>query len=603
MRELPLEAPDFATIRQLGDYYADKTQFLYHIARRPTTCFLSRPRRFGKTFLLSTLKYLLEGRRDLFKGLWIDKSDYNWTPYPVIKLEMNTVIANNAAVMEKRLSNLLLSLVRQEEKKEEKEKEAKAAKEKEEKEKKGEKEEKWEKEAKAAKEKEEKAAREKEKLNWITPGDILIWLISHLYENSGQKVAILIDEYDAPIVKHIINPPKAEEFREALNDFYAMLKTNIEKIGHIFITGVSRFTKTSIFSKLNNLKDITFNERYAAICGLTEADLDDLLSDREDQTLAAFIEKGVMLPGSDGADLRNLIRDWYDGYSWDGKTRVYNPWSHLSCLDDAEISDYWYDSGTPSFLVDLGLEGKVKFDWLKDIPNITKSKNVIDKIEKIPPEVLLFQTGYLTVKETLPKLGALKNYRLDFPNLEVRAALIPLSLSITPPENAHLASGLATRLRDSLFSLDAKGLEEAFSQYLAQFPYDDSLELESHFSTLLQSALMMAKQEFNTQEHSLHGRLDIHLTSPKGDEHIIELKVYREKKPETGSLGPPKNEEEKAKLLKAMAPSAQRALNQITTYYADKFTGGPNRVVLTALVIARRNVILAKFKVLEGKLT
>ncbi|MDR1872890.1 MAG: PD-(D/E)XK nuclease domain-containing protein, partial [Deltaproteobacteria bacterium] len=151
--------------------------------------------------------------------------------------------------------------------------------------------------------------------------------------------------------------------------------------------------------------------------------------------------------------------------------------------------------------------------------------------------------------------------------------------------------------------LDAKGLEEAFSQYLAQFPDDDSLELESHFSALLQSALMMAKQEFNTQEHTLHGRLDIHLTSPQGDERIIELKVYREKKPETGSLGPPKDEEEKAKLLKAMAPRAQGALKQITDYYADKFTGGPNRVVLTALVIARRNVILAEFKVLEGKLT
>jgi hypothetical protein len=298
-----------------------------------------------------------------------------------------------------------------------------------------------------------------------------------------------------------------------------------------------------------------------------------------------------------------LIRDWYFGYSWDGKTWVYNPWSLLSCLDDAEIYPYWYDSGAPAFLTDLDLKGQAEFDWLKDIPIINESRTFIDKIAKIDPIALLFQTGYLTIKETLPNLGDPPDYRLVFPNLEVRAAITPLALSITPPKNDYLANILAERTLKALLELDAKGLEEAFSQYLAQFPDDDSLESEKYLTTLLESALMMAKQRFKTQAQTVQGRLDIHLTSPKGDEYIIELKVYQERKPKIGSLGPPKDEEEKAKLLKAMAPSAQRALSQITKKYADQLTGGPNRVVLTALVIARRNVILAKFKVLEGKLT
>ncbi|MDR1873153.1 MAG: AAA family ATPase, partial [Deltaproteobacteria bacterium] len=278
MRELPVGTSDFIDIRKCGDYYADKTKFLYKLVKRRRPFFLSRPRRFGKTLLVSSLECLLRGKRELFKGLWIDQSDYDWTSYPVIRLEMNKAIGDDIAEVEKKLSNMLLFA------------------------------------AKLA----------GIKLEKDDPADMLSWLILEFFVNHGQKekVAILIDEYDAPIVERLVDPPLAEKIRVALRKFYGRLKTNSEMIGHIFITGVSRFTQTSIFSELNNLKDLTFNRKYAAICGLTAADLEDLLSDREERTLELLIEEGYLPLGSDGRDLRRTIQDWYDGYTWDGKTRV-----------------------------------------------------------------------------------------------------------------------------------------------------------------------------------------------------------------------------------------------------------------------------------------
>ncbi|MDR1872831.1 MAG: ATP-binding protein, partial [Deltaproteobacteria bacterium] len=550
-RELPVGAADFASIRQNNDYYADKTKFLYQIARRPYPYFLSRPRRFGKTLLVSTLKCLLEGRRELFKGLWIDQSDYHWTPYPIIRLEMNRVIAKDLGVMEEKLRDLM----------------------------------------------EEVAKLKEVELERKSSDTMFARLIQRLHQKSTQTVAILIDEYDAPIVEYLADPEKAEQFCDALSEFYGILKTNVKAVGHIFVTGVSRFTQTYIFSDLNNLRDLTFSSKFAAICGLTAADLEDLLSDREGEILAALIKKGFLPPRSDGHDLRNLIGVWYDGYSWDGKTRVYNPWAVLNFFVKAKVSRHWFESGSPSFWRDLGTSGldNVNLELPKSSPKFDLRRIIIHDIAHLDPAVLLFQAGYLTVKEIRPnpKKGP-RDYILGYPNLEVSSILAPLALSLKPPKNTLLAYKLAVRTRDSLLSLDLEGLMEALGGYLSQYPGDVHIEEEKYYSTLFQSALLMSGQWFQTQKHTTHGRLDIHVKGPKCDDYIIEIKFYNEEKPKNESLRPPRDAAGKAQLREAMEPWAEKALTQIKEKYLANFEGGDNRVILVALVIARRNFVLAK---------
>ncbi|MDR1870380.1 MAG: AAA family ATPase, partial [Deltaproteobacteria bacterium] len=434
VRILRLGATDFADIRQNGDYYADKTKFLYEIAKRSDPFFLARPRRFGKSLLLNTLDCILRGKRELFEGLWIDQSNYKWTPYPVINLNMFSVTDNDLGSMEEKLSGLL--------------------------------------EAIAA-----NAGVEIEKEN---PVSMLNWLITLRYakvknkkelieKNASEqktdinqtKVAILIDEYDAPIVSHLKDPDKADLFRQYLKRFYATLKSNLDKVGHIFITGVSRFTQLSIFSGLNFVNDITFDRAFAAICGFTAEDLEDLLSDRQEQTIERLIMNDCLTPGSDGNDLRKMIRDWYDGYSWDGNTRVYNPWSVLSCLKKAETDSYWYTTGTPNFLRQVSVEALKDPDWLNKNKIIYKRDTEIDDIKRIPPEVLLLQAGYLTIKEAF-RDGSDKRLTLEVPNLEVKAAMWPLAQAMDLVDDKDTAQKWAKKTLDCLLKLDALGVEEAF---------------------------------------------------------------------------------------------------------------------------------------------
>ncbi|MDR1873324.1 MAG: AAA family ATPase, partial [Deltaproteobacteria bacterium] len=446
VRRLRLGATDFADIRQNGDFYADKTQFLYEIVIRSDPFFLSRPRRFGKSLLVNTLACILEGKRELFKGLWIDQSDYDWTPYPVIRLNMNEVKGADLAGVKQSLTLLM----------------------------------------------EEVAWRKKVKLDVVPPANMLKRLIMSLNEAHKKKVAVLIDEYDSPIVAHLNDPPLAEEIRVELKDFYETLKSNSDSniVGHIFITGVSRFAQLSIFSALNNLKDLTFNRKYAAICGFTAADLEDLLSDREERTLEILIKEGCLPPGSDGRDLRKTIRNWYDGYTWDGETRVYNPWSVLSALDDAEIDCYWYQSGTPNFLRQLGAEVVKDPAWINNIPNIQKKDTNISDIAKIPPEVLLLQTGYLTIKDTFYD-GQSRKFSLEVPNLEIKAALWPLAQAMDLVDDKGAAQKWAEKTLDCLLKLDALGVEEAFSFYLNQFKHPSFKTNESQYQIFLETAFRL----------------------------------------------------------------------------------------------------------------
>jgi hypothetical protein len=443
-------------------------------------------------------------------------------------------------------------------------------------------------------------------------------LIKFIKKEARQKVAILIDEYDAPIVRHIEDPPKAYQFRLALKDFYVTLKSNTDKIGHIFITGVSRFSQLSIFSDLNNLHDITFSQKFANICGLTAADLEDLISDREELTLERLIKNGYLAPGSSGSDLRNLIRDWYDGYSWDGETRVYNPWSALTCLEEAKFLNYWFSSGTPNFLHLLNNEAIMDPDWIKDIPAVTEEEAVIKDIANIRDEVLLFLGGYLTIKEVEVE-ERVSSFLLKVPNLEVKKALWPLAPAIDLIDDQVEGANWAKATVASLFKRDERGVEEAFSRFLSQFTHPVFKTYENLYQVLFEALLRMAKKKYDAQQLTAQGVLDIHFVSPKGERFIVDLKVYNPTKPDDSpktKLGaksvdppkkprkpryipPPESDTDKAILRKSMTSKANAALRQIRAKYADKYIGEKKPLTLVALVITRRNFVLAKFEVID----
>jgi hypothetical protein len=260
---------------------------------------------------------------------------------------------------------------------------------------------------------------------------MLASLIELIYEKYGQEVAILIDEYDAPVIKEIESPPLAEKNREVLAEFYGALKTVNKERGLVFITGVSRIALASQFSGLNNLRDLTFDSDFADICGLNASELEILLDERHGQTIEALMAKGQMGPGSDVDDLRRLVQDWYGGYSWDGRTRVLNPWSTLSFFQENTISNFWHPTGTPSFLIKWISSKKKEFDLSKNYV-IYESQNIIDEVDKLKQQIYLFQTGFLTLKEDLTAPGELASYRLGLPNREVEDSLRSLGLSTGP---------------------------------------------------------------------------------------------------------------------------------------------------------------------------
>jgi hypothetical protein len=385
MRELPISVGDFSDIAKFNLFYVDKTKLLYELVNKPVLYLLSRPRRFGKTLLLSTLKHILLGHRELFKGLWIYGSDYDWTPKPVITLVMRVINSSSPEAMEASLS-AYIDLI---------------------------------------------AFKETIKLPKIDLKLKFMALIQRLYKKYNNNVTILIDEYDAPVIKQLKSPPLAEKNREVLVEFYETLKAVNEERGLVFITGVSRIALTTPFSGLNNLRDLTFSPDFVDICGLNASELESLLDERHGRCLEALVARGQMAPGSDIGDLRRLVQDWYGGYSWDGRTRVLNPSSALSFFQKETINNFWYQSGTPSYLIKWISSNKKEFNLSKKHV-IYQSENIIDELDKLKHHIYLFQTGYLTVKENVTAPGDRASYRLGIPNREVEDSLRSLGLSTGP---------------------------------------------------------------------------------------------------------------------------------------------------------------------------
>ena len=356
-RKLPIGIQTFRKLREDGCYYVDKTGYARRLIDEGSHYFLSRPRRFGKSLFLDTLKELFEGSEALFEGLHIHEHRDWSVRHPVVRLSFGAGHFKEPGYLH---VNLMAQLDYVEE---------------------------------------QAGANPR----YDTAPERFGHLIKALHEHAGQRVVVLIDEYDKPILDALEAPEVARANRDYLRGLYAVIKDCDPHIRFVFLTGVSKFSKVSLFSGLNNLEDITLDPRYSSICGYTEADLDTVFAPE--------------LPGLD----RDAIRDWYNGYSWLGEGKVYNPFDILLLLRNRKFNAWWFETGTPAFLVETLFQRQVSSLALDGMLGSNDLLSAFD-VDDIGTEALLFQTGYLTITDQ-EDFGPEVLYRLGFPNREVRQSL------------------------------------------------------------------------------------------------------------------------------------------------------------------------------------
>ncbi len=461
-RRLPLGIQTLREIREDGYYYADKTAWIGTLLDRGKYYFLSRPRRFGKSLLLDTLKELHEGNESLFRGLAIHER-WDWSVrHPVVRLDFAGGSFRSSEDLEADLAIQFDELER----------------------------------------------RFGLTRRYHRPRDRFRRLIRVLHERTGRRVVVLVDEYDKPILDALAHPDVAVAHREALRGLYAVIKASDAHLQFVLLTGVSKFTKVSLFSELNNLTDITIDRRYSAICGYTEADLDS-----------------VFAPELEGLD-RERVRDWYNGYSWGGSERVYNPYALLRLFDSGTFQAHWFESGTPTFLVETLIRRRVASPSLEGKWSTMDLLSVFD-VERMGTDALLFQTGYLTITdEKQGRRGT--TYRLGYPNREVRVGLNEHLLRELVRSPARQEAN-SVRLERLLEAHDCAGLKELFHAFFAAIPYEwytknDIARYEGYYASVFYSCFAALGYDITVEDSSNHGRLDMAVRAG-GHIYLFEFKV------------------------------------------------------------------------------
>lgn len=463
--KFPIGIQNFREIRESELYYVDKTGHIDQLVNDAKHVFLSRPRRFGKSLLLDTLKELFEGNENLFHGLAIH-DHWDWSVRsPVLYLDFGDGHYSTLDKLEESVQEQLDDI----------------------------------------------ASTLCVSTTARSSQGRLRQIIRAAEEASGERVVVLIDEYDKPILDSLDSPDVARANRDFLRGLYAVIKVCDANIRFSFITGVSKFSKVSLFSGLNNLLDITIDPVYSSICGYTEADLETVF--------AAELE---------GLD-RDEIRTWYNGYAWLGSEKVYNPFDILLLLRSRVFAPHWFRTGTPTFLIDLLVRRRVNSF---ELDGMTASDELLSSfdVDQISPAALLFQTGYLTITGT-QRRGGRMNYRLEFPNLEVRQGL-NRSLLAHLVGSAELRDSHSDRLYDLLESDDFDGLRELFQSFYASIPYEwftnnNIANYEGFYATVFYS--YFAVQEFHVavEDSTNHGRVDMVLRFQQRV-YLFEFKVVEQ---------------------------------------------------------------------------
>ncbi|MEB3221024.1 MAG: ATP-binding protein [Candidatus Sericytochromatia bacterium] len=466
-KKLPIGIQTFREIRENGHYYVDKTPFALRLIDQGKPYFLSRPRRFGKSLFLDTLKELFEGNRALFEGLHAEHH-WDWSvKHPVLRLSFGAGVLKTAEDLAASLHEQLSAY---------------------------------------------------EALHGLPPEvpDIrgrFKRLIRGLHEKLGQRVVVLVDEYDKPILDNLTephsrpslafagsappgaSPDRARVMREGLRDLYSVLKDADAHLRFVFITGVSKFSKVSLFSGLNNLNDITLDPEYSALCGYTEHDVDT-----------------VFAPELAGLD-RERVRRWYNGYNWMGEA-VYNPFDLLLLFQKRQFKPYWFETGTPTFLVELLAQRQF---FTPDLARLQTTEALLSSfdVDHIEPEALLWQAGYLTLRGVETGRSGQSLYTLGYPNAEVEAALNEALLPLLGPA-ARPAAQARYRLDQALDAGDMAAVEAALRALFASIPHDwhrnnPLAQFEGFYASVFYSHLAALGLDTRVEDATNKGRIDLAL--------------------------------------------------------------------------------------------
>ena len=445
--KLPIGIQTFREIREENCYYVDKTAHIQQLIDEGKHYFLSRPRRFGKSLFLDTLKELFEGNEPLFEGLYIH-DHWDWQiRYPVVRLSFGKGNFKEAEYLHANVMAQLHTIAE---------------------------------EAGIAP-------------RYDTAPECFSDLIRVLHRQVGQRVAVLIDEYDKPILDALEVPEVARANRDFLRGLYATIKDSDAHVKFTFLTGVSKFSKVHIFSGLNNLTDITLDPDYSAICGYAETDLDNVFAPE--------------LPGLD----REEIRDWYNGYSWRGHEKVYNPFDILLLFRRHSFEAYWFETGTPTFLIETLFKRQVSSLKLDEMMAGSDLLSTFD-VDEIATEALLFQTGYLTITGE-ENLGGESLYQLGYPNREVRQSLNRSLLRYLVKDSSQQMAN-SVQLYRLMQVNDFAGMETLFHAFFASIPYEwytnnDIANFEGYYASVFYSYFAGLGLNITVEDSSNHGRVDM----------------------------------------------------------------------------------------------
>lgn len=454
----PIGLQDFGKIRKEGFLYIDKTQLIYNLIESGNYYFLSRPRRFGKSLLLSTIKEIFSGNKELFEGLWIH-DQWNWEQiHPVIHLRLSKLDYQQLGLYE--ALNIEIGILAKD-------------------------------------------------LGIELEATHLKGRFEELIRKAASKgrVVILIDEYDKPITDYLEDLERVEENRSVFKSFYSVLKDADEYIRLLLITGVSRFPKVSIFSDLNNLNDITIHRKYATIAGITQQELESNFA----KEIAEMLRRQP--------DLLSKLKLWYNGYAWHEEVeRVYNPFSILKYMDGRDFRNYWFQTGTPTWLVNL-----MKHNREFDLENVFIGENSLSNfnVEHVAIVPVLFQTGYLTIKNYHSKK---RLYELGFPNREVEESLTDALLSayrnVFPGNDSMVVTD---DLSEALTNNDVTQMIKALDVLMSTIPYDHwKAESESIFHIIVHLAFKRLGLDVRSEVHSATGRCDVLVFT---DQYIYALEL------------------------------------------------------------------------------
>ena len=468
IQKYPIGIQSFASLREGGYAYVDKTEVIYRLITTGKYYFLSRPRRFGKSLLLSTIKELFEGRRELFEGLYICSTDFDWQPRPVVHLDF---ASTDVSGIEGLKIHLDFQLTRYE----------------------------------------MTFGISHEGLDYSSR---FYNILKTACEKTGRRVVVLIDEYDKMLVNNLHNPTLHEEIKAVLRPVYANLKSADDYIHFGMLTGVSRFSKLSVFSDLNNLQDITLDESFATICGITEEEIR--------ANFASGVEIFAASEKIDSERVMQILKENYDGYHFSKQCPdIYNPFSLLHALKEQAVRPYWFASGTPTFLVRMiqnsGIDLRNIFTTYATEVELSSGEAMGTNLKAV-----LFQTGYLTIKSYDSELEV---YQLTIPNREVERGIFDSLLPCYAGREKELANDTMLRLKMAVRDGDAEQLMHLLQSFLADIPYDLTRKKpEIYFENNLYIIFRLLGFYVATEYRTSQGRIDIVMHSPRFT-YIMELKL------------------------------------------------------------------------------